>query len=344
MYTFTPIPYSAAMQIEVNEHLDQIAQFRDSLSSYFTDHPAERIVIDVVNDDRACWRWLKARSFKVADAKTMFIEAADYRRTHSMDDILSRPFPKAALIHQHSQDFWHSVDRNNVPVFIERFGQIDVSALSKVASNEERVHYHHYINEFVQQVLLPLASKRAGHLIDRVTSIFDMTGLSRSHMTAYNRQFVFDIIKINALIYPELMERTVVVNCPFVFSLAWNLVKPVIDSATRAKIMIKSSISEKEWSEHFYVDRLPEYVGGTHQCESSGTESDCSHCPTCGEEVRMFHSIIRQAAPSGLSVSSQPANISRMGDRKTSDSLTQEEFESMQNQNDRNEFGSLQAC
>jgi hypothetical protein len=271
--SFTKFPYSPSMTAEVSPHLTAIATFRSLLSSLLSQYPESFLLTQVTQDDRACYRWLKARHFNPQAALTMITAALQYRDEHQLDTILTRPFPKAEQIRRLSQDSLHGYDLEGRPVLISRFGAIDSAAIAALCSEEERVTYHHYLSEYLQRVVLPAASARRGVLVDSFSCLFDMSGFSTAIITKANYNFVSSSISINSLLYPEAMGCSLIVNAPFVFSVGWSMVKAAIDEATRSKILIVRGLPRDRITALIASEQLPAFVGG--HCQCNGEQDGC---------------------------------------------------------------------
>ena len=301
--TVTRFPYSPAMQAELAPHAAAIATFRASLSTLRFQYPDSLVLAACETEDRTCYRWLKARQFNQTAALTNLAAALAYRQLHQLDTILQRPFPLALKLRPASQAFWYGYDRSGNPVYIERFGLADSEAVAALCTAEQRVQYHHYISEYVQQVLLVDASQRAGHLVDQMTSVFDMTDFSRANITKANYAYVSACIHINSLLYPELMGQTVIVNAPFVFSIGWNMVKAAIDARTREKITITKGVPADKIGAVIDVAGLPTWLGG-QKAES--------------EQVAAFELFVRENSGETSPVSSKRRGSDSVGEAERS--------------------------
>ena len=308
--TVTRFPYSPAMQAELAPHTAAISTFRASLSALHSQFPDSSVLAACDVDDRTCYRWLKARQFNQTAALTNLSNALSYRHNHQLDTILQRPFPLALSLRPALQAYWYGYDKQGNPVYIERFGLADGEAAAAMCSGEERVQYHHYISEYVQQVLLVDASHRAGYLVDQMTSVFDMTNFSRNVITKANYAYVSSCITINSLLYPELMASTVIVNAPFVFSMGWSMVKGAIDVRTREKITITKGVSADKIGAVIDMAGLPTWLGG-QQKDS--------------KEVEKFEQFVRERVAEGgaspTSIGSTSSSSSSISERRGSDSV-----------------------
>ena len=323
--SWTQYPYTEAQLSEMLPHTAAIASFRALLPPLLSLYPSSYPLHQALHCDRACYRWLKARSFSPSSALSMLKEALAYRAQHSLDTILTTPFPLAIPLRRLSHDSWHHTDLTGHPIFIERFGHADLPSLTALATPSERLHYHHFVSEYVQRILLPSASARAGHLVDSITSIFDMHGFSRATITTANYQHVSSTIKVAALLYPELMSACYIINAPWVFSMGWGMVKGMIDEQTRAKIAIVSGdmSAVKGVEGRIRLDKVPAGLGGTCRCGGggkavSGEDDGCGGCMWDSEEGRRFEEWVR--AHEGV-------GEDRQASRKGSDSLGEMERE-----------------
>lgn len=91
-----------------------------------------------------------------------------------------------------------------------------------------------------------------------------------SKLKEKSREFVKLAINIGQDNYPEIMAKMYIVNSPFVFKAAWQVISPFIDKKTLDKIHIKGSTFTKDL--FLYVDpsNVPAELGG---------ECTCSDCP-----------------------------------------------------------------
>jgi hypothetical protein len=78
--------------------------------------------------------------------------------------------------------------------------------------------------------------------------------------------------------YPEILRYLMIINAPRVFTLVFNLIKPLIPKATLDKMEIFGPDKE-EWKavikQKFPIEMIPPYWGGTLQ----GKDEFCSGSP-----------------------------------------------------------------
>ena len=118
--------------------------------------------------------------------------------------------------------------------------------------------YIYYICYMVELMI------RRGTKHHRFCIIFDLAGFSVSMAFKKNMQhMVYHLIYVAQAQYPERLERVFVVNAPWSFSTAWNLIAKLLDKKTCSKIQFCSSV--EELLEDIDVETLSRAYGGTHE-------------------------------------------------------------------------------
>lgn len=142
---------------------------------------------------------------------------------------------------------YHMFDKEGRPVYWEQTGQLDIPLLTKLWQPEQMLHYHTHNTEYFRRVLFPAASVRAGRRIDQLTSIIDLNGLGRHHLTKTAYNFLSSVSKVDQLIYPEVLGRMIIINAGFVFSIAWAIIKPWLEERTKAKVTDQHDCTTQLW-------------------------------------------------------------------------------------------------
>ena len=65
--------------------------------------------------------------------------------------------------------------------------------------------------------------------------------------------------------YPEVLGKLFLVNCPYVFSGIWAIIKSWLDERIRKKVSIFSRDHYKLMSEYIDSDQIPEFLGGKNK-------------------------------------------------------------------------------
>jgi hypothetical protein len=261
-----PVKTSQDDSIKLNE-------LRVELRRFLPTFPQSSLLTSLLSSDDHLRRFLTARNGQVKAATTMIESALKYREQHKLDAILDSPPPPLSLrlLHQHA---WHGYDKENRPIYIDNFGHIDLDTIEKTYNAEQRLHYHHYYNEYFVQKVLPQAVKRAGHSVDQVTIIYDMSGFTTRLLTTKHIAFIMSVIQCNSLIYPENLGSVWIVNAPFTFAMAWAIVKHSLTAKQIEKIHIHRGVPKDALLRHIDASELPHYLGGQCQCDNDGVYED----------------------------------------------------------------------
>jgi 23S rRNA A2030 N6-methylase RlmJ len=87
-------------------------------------------------------------------------------------------------------------------------------------------------NKFAQ---LNRLSKQHDRLVGSV-KIMDLDGLSSKHLTNTGRNYLTAAIHISQAHYPEMLNKLIIINTPWVFNMIWAIVKPWLHERTLAKV------------------------------------------------------------------------------------------------------------
>lgn len=198
----------------------------------FADHP----VFDVYTLPR----FLRARDHDLDKAYEMFENHLKWREENDVDNIMER-CPKENPCYELLQDYWPGryvgEDKDGVPVWVERGGQMDAQGLMKYVSLENILNYQTYTQEVTMKMKKDLTAKLGKNCYDGVV-IEDMKGFGKGHVNSSTIDFFKGINAINADNYPETLKRFYCINAPMYLSIAYKLVKGFIDPVTAKKIQI----------------------------------------------------------------------------------------------------------
>ena len=105
---------------------------------------------------------------------------------------------------------------------------------------------------------MPICSERAGRRIDKLFTIIDLKDanlldLLNSDAKKFLKRYTF----LSQNYYPELLEKLIIINAPFVFKGIWNIVKYWIDSKTRDKIDIYWGKGKSVLKKYIDEDKIP---------------------------------------------------------------------------------------
>ena len=95
----------------------------------------------------------------------------------------------------------------------------------------------------------------------------DLKGLHWSQLYMPAMELRNAVIDVNQTYYPEMLSKVSVVNTPAIVNIFWVIIKPWLNSRTRAKVHFVDSRKTPQYlAEHFEAEHLPDFLGGQCQC------------------------------------------------------------------------------
>ena len=173
----------------------------------------------------------------------MLFATLEWRRTAGVPSILDANVSERAhgvLCREH-RAFYLGFDRRGHPVYIEYFGATQWLKVLQHVSADEVVRAHVQQMEITHRLLYRAASGRAGRPVQRQVNILDMRGLAVGSLTGKAMELTGRIAKIDQDHYPETLEACYIINPPWAFSAAFNLVTRFLDEKTRKKVQVLPS-------------------------------------------------------------------------------------------------------
>lgn len=147
----------------------------------------------------------------------------------------------------------HKLSKEGFPIFIQKYGSINVDALhEKGITDEQMVEFHVYDMQLVRRRYHSLSAKsfrtsvslilcRCTEISDELKmpvekqfNIIDLMGLGLGHLRGLH--YLQAIISIDQNFYPECLGKMLVINAPAMFGVIWAVVKPMLDARTIDKV------------------------------------------------------------------------------------------------------------
>lgn len=222
-------------------------------------------------------RFLRARKFNVELSKQMFIESEKWRATYGGEGVeeLVRTFDykEKAEVFKYYPQYYHKTDKDGRPVYIEQLGNVDLTAIGKITSQERMVQNLVCEYEKMADPRLPACSRKTGHLLETSCSILDLKGVGIAKATSVYG-YLQAVSAISQNYYPERLGKMYVINAPWGFSGVFSMVKKFLDPVTSAKIHVLGSGYKTELLAQIPAENLPKDFGGSCDCPGGCALSD----------------------------------------------------------------------
>ncbi|KAH7098042.1 CRAL-TRIO domain-containing protein [Auriculariales sp. MPI-PUGE-AT-0066] len=227
------------------------------------------------HDDATLLRFLRARKFDVKLAKEMFAACEKWRTEFGTNDLIKDgfAFPEHEQVSEIYPQFYHKTDKEGRPIWIERLGKVDFTALNKITTEDRLLRHLVYEYEKFLHERLPACSAAVGHPVETSCSILDLKGVGLGQFFQV-KAYVGKVANIGQNYYPETMGKFYIINAPFLFSTVWNVVKGWLDPVTAAKIDILGSSYKDKLLQNIVPENLPTDLSGTCTCSPSCSLSD----------------------------------------------------------------------
>lgn len=167
----------------------------------------------------------------------MFENFVNWRKAENVDDILNFDFTEFDQVQAVYPHAYHKTDKLGRPVYIERLGMLNITALWEVTTEERMLKHYIQSYEILMKLRFPACQAvQGGKRYEGSLTLLDLTG---GTMSQVNKQ-VYGLIKLCSKIgsdyYPEIMGNLLCINAPMLFNGVWAIVKGFLDEKTRRKI------------------------------------------------------------------------------------------------------------
>jgi hypothetical protein len=216
-------------------------------------------------------RWLVAQKWDVDKATQMLIKSMKWRVQVKADTILEdwKTSPFYNFIRSYHPDTI-SDKREDKHIFKTKagiyasfvlIGAVDPLFTTLVPA-EELYRHHIWIQETVESIRRKQYEESGRN--DGLVIVADLAGLTFSSVTKATMDISRVVTEIDASNYPCSMEKTILINVPFVFSTIWNVLSGLISKETQSKFLFLGGPEEYEpiLNELFEKENLPSRYGG----------------------------------------------------------------------------------
>lgn len=249
----TPVPTTAATPTEAEAKA--LAELKRRLSE-------AGISVDYeLHDDTNLLRFIRARD-DVGKSFEMFKKSLEWREKMKVDGLYDRKFPNLIPLRSYWPGNFHKLDRDGVPVYIERIALLDIKGVFKAVPDDELILFHIWCME-ENLTLKKKWSKKIGPVHGNIV-IEDLKGLSFAFTDSIG--LLKKLAQIDDNNYPENLKRMYIINSPTIFTAIWKAVKPFLNENTIRKVRILGS-DHKSLQEDIAPENIPVEYGGTCRCE-----------------------------------------------------------------------------
>jgi len=263
--TYTPKPGRVGNLTVIQGHT--LEKFRKEIQDEGYFDPAR-------HDDAALLRFLRARKFDLAATKTMFIDCEKWRKEFGVEDIAKNfEFPEKEKVNTYYPQFYHKMDKEGQPVYIEQLGKLDLKALYAITTEDRLLKQFVHENEVFTNERLQACAAEVGHPVETSCTILDLSGVGLAQFYRV-KDYVSKTSSIGQNRYPERMGKFYIINAPYLFSTVWALIKPWLDEVTVAKIQILGSGYKTALLAQIPEENLPKEFGGKCSCPGGCSLAD----------------------------------------------------------------------
>ncbi|EST09563.1 CRAL-TRIO domain protein [Kalmanozyma brasiliensis GHG001] len=220
-------------------------------------------------------RFLRARSFNVAAARTMYLKAEAWKKEVQLDKLVKDfHFTERDEVASHGWCmYFHGTDRLGRPIFVQDLGNMDCTAVFKKTTPERVIHNFAVTLELAVRHRYEACSVASGRWVDDNMMVVNLAGLGLGtfwSMKGQLQQLLF-ILDNN---FPELSGRVQIINAPYMFSTIWSWIKGWLPTATVEKIDIAGADYHERIWEYVRKEDWPKSLGGECECQGGCRNSD----------------------------------------------------------------------
>jgi hypothetical protein len=131
------------------------------------------------HDDYLLLRFCRARKFDLPKVIEMFTACEKWRAEYKVDEVFeSFKFEEAQTVNALYPRYYHKMDKQGRPIYIEVLTQLNLEQLFKLTTRERLEKNFIYEYEKTMRVRLPACSKAVGRHVETGITILDLKGCS----------------------------------------------------------------------------------------------------------------------------------------------------------------------
>ena len=167
---------------------------------------------------------------------------------------------------------YHGETSTGAPLYIIRAGISNTVALTTEHTHDEVVEFMMYRKEI--GFLLCDAITRKTRKLTKLVTVNDLSHVSL--LAGTDKRFTAVLgaaSKLSETLYPQLLDRAVLINAPYIFGAIWSIIKGMVSTKTRAKVALcgtsdtrKGDISKCPFAKLINLHTVPSFLGGGCRC------------------------------------------------------------------------------
>lgn len=280
-------------------------------------------------------RYLRANKFDELKTTEHIRRNVDWRIEHNVkglidmspEEILGCDMDTLVSVFPHWQCGFDEAGR---PVMYKQYSKLfQVDKLLQITTLDAIKKYHIWEQEACCRLCYE-QSLKIGHIVETVSALVDIQGLSMTQLSKDFLAIVKSIAEIDQEQYPETLGKTYIINTPYAFPFVWRIVRPWLDPVTVSKINIFGSDYDETLKRDIGIHALPLTYNGTRPALSPEVHpySSIVYCngeDYSGDQVTIFGRMMQFAGHDrheAESVHSRESNgIFPTGDEETGDGM-----------------------
>ncbi|ESK95010.1 sec14 cytosolic factor family sec14 [Moniliophthora roreri MCA 2997] len=227
-------------------------------------------------DDETLKRFLRARKYDLVQAKKMFADAQQWRKTVEgvgIDELYKQidPFdyPEREAVFNYWPMWFHKTDKRGRPLNVHFLGGMNLHQLYKECTPERHWQTVLVNAESLTREVLPAASRSTDKDINSVLVVVDLRGFGL-HQFWQMKNLAQRSFQMSQDYYPETMGQLVIVNAPSSFTIIWSVIKSWLAKETAEKVDVMGKDYKDRLLELVDADSLPSILGGNCTCQEAG--------------------------------------------------------------------------
>jgi hypothetical protein len=265
-------------------------------------------------DDFTLLRFLIARDFNVSAAAAMIAQRVTWAEDVGLDAIMTEwrggegGKPTTARSRAADQIFYAGVlgvSASGAPLMVERLGKADLAGVNREGEDLLQLLLKSYI-VYLETVFRALTSESVKQqVLVRSICLVDAAGCSTS--TVWHINVVKAVAAIGPAYYPEMTERVLILQAPWVAAKVWAVLQPLLPAHTQRKISIVEATPEATSAS---LEGVLEMAAVPDFIEGGGATVATDLCPTALVPEGIMEQLVQPAQPAQAQEQvAQPADV-----------------------------------